>query len=180
MVKVFSTPQTKVVQCSGDGHRLDAWLNAQIMLTKAYLLVVESRSLHIGFFYRNNEGNIYISSCCCSCCKLFKLLFMKRHFTLHTHTSLPLFFEIFRKPRCFGFSRKVTLPRQGTVDKISHLIPWECYIKSFYNLIALSWQYLVLFRSWLQIYNCNCFMNTTTTFPIKFDEKTWNNQADFQ
>ena len=30
------------------------------MLTKAYLLVVESRSLHIGFFYRNNEGNIYI------------------------------------------------------------------------------------------------------------------------
>lgn len=23
-------------------------------------------------------------------------------------------------------------------------------------------------------------MNTTTTFPIKFDEKTWNNQADFQ
>lgn len=136
---------------------------------EAYILVVESQGFHKGFFYQNNEGNIHISICCCLCCKLFQLLFLKRH-PLHTHTSLSWFFETFKKPRWFGFYRKVTLTRQGTVDKFCISSLGSASIKSFYNPIALSEQHLVLFRSWLQIYICNCFMTTTTTFPIRCNE----------
>lgn len=59
--------------------------NAVHMLNKcayeAYLLVVESISLNIGFFNRNNEDYIHISRCCrCLGCKTFLKTFVLVYF----------------------------------------------------------------------------------------------------
>lgn len=86
--------------------------NAVHMLNKcaheAYLLVVESISLNIGFFNRNNEDYIHISRCCrCLGCKTFLKTFVPVYFRndnpiqfqiqFHPHTSLPLFLGITSK-----------------------------------------------------------------------------------
>ena len=76
----------------------------------------------------------------------------------------------FQETKMIRLLQKGHFDKTGTVDKFCISSLGSASIKSFYNPIALSEQHLVLFRSWLQIYICNCFMTTTTTFPIRCNE----------